>query len=663
MAWSVVLDHGGDISHLVDVRSIKKEDRLHSEMKANVNKMEFRVKYDATLFSALLSYDTIEVTVLDGAVPYFYGYLSPNYKATIRDGQKYINMIAEDPTLQLLGQTILDPWAKAGYAVCTPAATSTSLVHAICTEAGVTLAAAPPTISATIPFIVVMTDDKQTWSGLLEQILFEYGYVYGFNASGELVLYPFINQSTATATGTLTTTSGSANIRGEVEIEKLPEKYDDIRVNYDLVEYKPGVVVFKDEDLIEVAATGDAEGKDYYPLTSKLGEVFSSWNSPDGYDIWVVTNPVLSAGLGSGISLDRALTNYYRKCSFAYKNSSGAVSSITELSITGDAYVVSSKNTARASISSSKNLLEYEAKYLFDDTSARSLASSIAQYYKYSDIKYKIKSKDVFTLGQYVLVVDAVYAGISSKARVVGITYSEETPDMIEYALEDVDDFVTITLVTEGGHSSSSGQLGSMTNELVVTPQEKPGIQLRWYDVNGDGAITGSYWQTRKSAIESGVSTGSLDYAFGVLYSYLFNSPGVLAQSTWYVNVSISSYFYDIWSMYYQAESQTLATISRWASLESIVVYDCGIYDSATAADFAPELDFGSYNAYQGMEGEETDWDCGTYDSAIPETASVDCSTYDSIVIAEELLDFGEFGNDVTSLYNPPGLILDCGTF
>jgi hypothetical protein len=452
MSWSVVLDHGGDISHLLDTASITRTVRLHTEMKANVNKLDFRVKYDATLFGILLSYDTIEVTVLDDAVPYFQGYLSPNYKAVIRDGQRYINMTAEDPTLQLLGQIIADPWAKAGYAVCTPAATATSLVHAICTEAGVTLAAGAPTISTTIPYVVALPEDKLTWAKLLEQLLFEYGYVYTFDASGDLVLYPTINPSTVTATGTLTTASGTANIRGEIEIEKSPEKYDDIRINYDLVELKTGITVFKDQDTIDIAATGDPDGKDYYPLTSKVGEVFSKWNSPDGYDIWVVTSPVLSATLGAGVSLVTALTNYYRKASFCYRNTSGAASTITGLSMTGNAYVIASKNTARSSLASAKNLYEYQAKYIYTDAAAETLAELVGQYYKYSDIKYRIRSTTVLTLGQYVNVVDAVYAGLSTKCRVVGITQHEAPTVVYEYALEGVADFVAITIVTEGGH-------------------------------------------------------------------------------------------------------------------------------------------------------------------------------------------------------------------
>jgi hypothetical protein len=456
--WSFTLAPGGDITSLVDVTSIVRTRRLFTELRPNVNKLEFRVEFSSSLFSTLISNNTIEIAVTKDGSAYFTGVLSPNYKAQVRDGRKFISIIAEDYTLSRLGKTVAAPVAYAGFAVCTPAATSTSLVHAIATAAGVTLATSLPTISTTVPYVVALPDDRITWGTLLANILFEYGYVYQFDPDGKMSLAQAVNTGTISTTGTLTTAAGTANIRGELEIEKRPERYDDIRIKYDLVEQKTGIVLFQDTTgatdsapcTIPLAATGDSAGKDYYPLTSKVGEVFSAWNSPDGYSIWVATSATLDVTIESGIVADRALTNYYRKCSFSYKNTSGSVKNITKLRITGNAYVLTSKNVARSSIASAKSLFEYEAKYIFDDTTAQTLAKGIAQYYLYSDITYTVRSKDAFTLGQYVLVADAVYSGLSNKCRVIGAVENEAASGVIEYHLEAVADFVAITVGTEG---------------------------------------------------------------------------------------------------------------------------------------------------------------------------------------------------------------------
>lgn len=468
MAWSFVLSPGGDITPYVDIRSISRTRRLHSELKPNSNKVEFRLLFDATVYQSLISTETIGITITRDSAAYFSGYVSPNFRTKIRDGRKYIEIIAEDPTLQTLGKSITTPQSWAGYAVCNPAAPASSLVHAIAAEAGVTVGSAP-TISTTIPYVVVLPDEKMTWAKLLEQILFEYSHVFYFSEAGTLIVAQGVNQGSVTTTAALAV---GTNVLGEMEIEKTNEKYDDIRVKYDLVELKTGIVLFQDttggdgtqDANIPLAAAGDSAGKDYYPLTAKAGEVFSSWNNPNGYSVWVATSLTMDATVESGIVVSRALTNYFKKCSFAYRNTAGAEKKITKLQITGNAYVVASKNTARSSTSTAKNLYEYEAKYLFTDSAAMDLAKRLEQYYKYSDLSYKINSKTALALGEYVDVTDAVYSGISVKARVVEISDTAET-DVLAYRLEGAADFSVVTIVTEGESTP-----GTSTPDFTDTP-------------------------------------------------------------------------------------------------------------------------------------------------------------------------------------------------
>jgi hypothetical protein len=299
---------------------------------------------------------------------------------------------------------------------------------------------------------------------VLGKLLFEYGYVYTFGETGTLQIIAAINSGSVTTTNTFTDSGGSANIIGSLTMTKSPEKFDDIRVKFQQVEQKTGIVVFEDTSgatgenpcVIPLAATGDAGKKDYYPLTSDAGEVFSSWRSPDGYPIWVVESPALDATVESGISLSRALTNYYKKCSFAYRNTSGAVKNITKLRVTGNAYVIVAKNVARSSTASGKKLLEVEAEYVFTKAAAENLAKGLNQYYAYSDITYELRSKSDFALGEYVLVTDAVYSGLSSKCRIIGKTVAKSTT-IIDYALEAVADFSSISITTEGDNPAAPG--------------------------------------------------------------------------------------------------------------------------------------------------------------------------------------------------------------
>ena len=316
--WSVVLSAGGDITELVDVTSIKKIRRLHSELKPNVNRVEFRAQFTAALWSALESTENITATITKDGATYFYGYVSPNFEAAIADGRKFVSMIVEDPTLKQLGRTITTTFYALGAKVCDPADTAHSLVHLIAAAAGAPLAAGLPTISTVIPYVVVLPKDKTTWASLLAAILFCYSYVYMYSDAGILTIIEAINSSTIATTGTLSIVAGGGNLRRSLNSRKVAHKYDDIRISYDTVELKTGITLFKDtagasgsqDCVITLKAAGDADGADYYPKGSRDGEVYAEWNNPDGLEIVAATSAALDTIIGGGITQSLAFTNY-----------------------------------------------------------------------------------------------------------------------------------------------------------------------------------------------------------------------------------------------------------------------------------------------------------------------------------------------------------------
>jgi len=482
--WLFSLDDGAVplvITQHVEIPSISRERRLHTELKANVNVCAFRCRFNADLWSYLISSTSIQITITKDSAAYFAGYISPNFEATIRDGQKYIELRAEDYSLKKLGQTITAPLVCPGYAVCNPAAPAASLVHVIAAAAGVTVSPAAPTISTIVPYMIVLADDKTDYATVLGNILFEHQHVYNFTESGLLDIVPYVNPGTITPAGTLSTAAGTRNLRGSLVQKKVAEKYDDIRVSYSEVELKNGLVLFQDTAgataalacNIELAAAGDADGKDYYPKTADDGEVFASWKSPDGYDIVIATSAAMDVTLGSGIVVQRALTNYYRKCSFGYRNTAAAARSITKMRITGSAYVRTSKNTARVAKSGAADLFEHDCEYVFAKAAAQALAAALAQYYRFSDMGYAAKSKTAFALGAYVTVEDPVYSGISTVCRVVGISESEQQPGLYTYTLEGAADFESVAIVTEGESTPpSSPNLGGQTPQEVANAIE-----------------------------------------------------------------------------------------------------------------------------------------------------------------------------------------------
>lgn len=464
--WSFDLDFGGthqDITSLVDIRSVKRTTTLFNEMNPTLNKLEFRLVFDATLFGRLIATKEAVATVLRNGSAHFTGALSPNYSTAIRDGSKFINLIIEDYGVSKLGQTITSLLAYSTYSVCDPASPSTSLVHALTTAAGVALAGSPPTISSSIPLLVVLPDDKATYATLLTQILFEYGYVYFFNPDGTLSLVKTVNTGAFSGAYFFSDAYGSGNIRGELEMSKKPDRYDDFRIKYRSVEYKMGIALFEDRSgasgsiaaNISLAASGDAGKLDYYPKGSDAAEIFSDWKSPDGYTIMGADSCALDSTVDANITLSRSLTNYYKRASFAYHNGAGAAKLITKLRLIGNAWVVVSENTARVAAAGAKLLLEYEAKYIFATANAQALALIMRQYYSFSDITLSLKSRLDVPVGGYVVIQDAIYSGAAISARVIG-KVEDESSTSISYSLEACDNYSTVAITTDGGSAPPS---------------------------------------------------------------------------------------------------------------------------------------------------------------------------------------------------------------
>jgi hypothetical protein len=468
--WTVTLGGGlGNIAQFVDVSKIVREKRLYSEMRPNVNTVKFSTLFTQSIWNALVVTAEMSVVILKDGSPYFAGVASPNYATEIRDGKKTIEITAEDFSLSKLGKTINSIFKVAEYAVCTPLATATSLVHAIATQAGVTLATGLPTITDVVPFVCILPDDKATWGQVLSDLLFEYGYTYSFLDDGMLYIFATYNTGTISTSDTFLVHPSSGNVRGTIKASKSAEKYDDIRVTYKSVKFKTGATIFEDTTggdstsraNIVLEAGGDADGRDYYPTGAGTSEIFSEWRNPDGLTVWYATTASMDVTLASGITMSRALTNYGRRASFAYRNTNAAQASIRKLRITGDAYIVTSQNTARSS-NSGKKLMEIEAKYLFSDGLASALAKGIFQYYAYSDITFELASTDNYALGSYVTLSDSIYLGITQKCRIIG-KVNTESKAAIDYTLEAVADYSATTIITEG----MSTEIGSGASSLL----------------------------------------------------------------------------------------------------------------------------------------------------------------------------------------------------
>lgn len=147
----------------------------------------FSMKYDATIFPLLTSNDIdIILMVKEGDDDYFYGHIpyNRNWKYNGVPDNTIINIDAVDDTDYLdveVGDIIY-----VDCAVCDPLNPSASIVHLLATIAGFgDRVDSSVTIDTVIPRFAPMQETNTVFD-LLSTLAYEYGYVFSFNASGNI---------------------------------------------------------------------------------------------------------------------------------------------------------------------------------------------------------------------------------------------------------------------------------------------------------------------------------------------------------------------------------------------------------------------------------------------------------------------------------------------
>jgi len=435
-----------DITQYVVKESFKVEETLYTDLSPNSNTASFSVFSNTSLVNSLIiNKAPINVEIKDGLTYYFKGILAPTYKESIYgNGISVVQLTVEDYTNTKLKKLIRTSFRLTGFKVCDTSSTSTSILHYLATAAGVSLDASVLTINIVVPDLCVLAEDKKTYYEILKDVLFEATYSFYFTADGYLKLYQW-GQATVVGNSNEFDYSTTTDILDKVENNKIIEKYDEVVVNYDKLIQKTGITLFEDTN----GATGvlpcyiPVNILDYYPVGSGTKTVYSEYKN-DAYDIVSATAASLSTVVDGAITLQTALTNYGRKGSFSYKNTSGSTKYITKMRIVGDAYVKSDSCTLRYTINPQlETSLEYNCKYLYDDNNTAILGVALQQYYTFADFTSTLGSTKNFAIGTLVKFNDTKVTNSTIWLRIIKRTYDYYglTKGRYQYVCEGVGEY------------------------------------------------------------------------------------------------------------------------------------------------------------------------------------------------------------------------------
>lgn len=394
----------------------------------------------------------IKAVLSDNGTTLFTGYVSGGSTWSVTTaGEKALDISLEDVGTRLLGKTFVDT----GYVFFNT--TLANAITRICTAAGITASSNNVYPNYTVTNTI---DSSATCKSLLEAILYEAGYVYYFDASGELCIFE-INCSSISGIPVIDSTklyNGSGSV---VSLSSNVRKYKQARVTYTEIKSVNDYLVYRN-------TTGQDTSHPYCNMALGAGEYFDGteiYSSADWATLQADTLRVPALVEACNASSESevvgskkiiAVTNV--AVQFAAQSAdvsatiqapggkylqieahnAGALSyNITRLDAYATAFYEASSNVYRNDIGTitsdaSASVLEETMEWLHTSTAATKHTNLLATYHKYCENVYTFYSQNDLTLGAVVELKEDTFSGLDVAVMITQKKYGDNS-DLITY--------------------------------------------------------------------------------------------------------------------------------------------------------------------------------------------------------------------------------------
>jgi hypothetical protein len=447
MSFVIQADFGTGLEDISQFCSggIKRTQKLHRNLKPSIDTCEITI-YDETTANKFNTTDAdIPVTITKDGSAFFKGIVRPTYKNVVRSSLKSFTCEVTDKGI-LLQKKIDESFEYAGYTLSDPTSESTSLLHQLFYKAGFSSSEVDfSAISKTIDYFVVERMEKKAYDKEIQKLLWEYGYVYYFDASGVAKLYNMFPTSISATTITNT------DIYDELSYTRKEHKYEAVRVRYYPHVTKNDIIVFSD------TSGGDSDNKcnieivadDWYPEGVEDNDVYSKYRVEE-YEIITVNNATLDWSHEDDVTQNTFTPSFKRALVKFYSSSGGT---ITKFDIRGDA-VLRDKNrindVIQYVVADSDKIQDVEAEYIDNKTDADVLANGLADYIRYTNFTYETVGEG-FSIGDFHTLQESVMS-INTKVRVVEIIENEWGDQKI--TLEGMDEYSVTSTTAESEYNA-----------------------------------------------------------------------------------------------------------------------------------------------------------------------------------------------------------------
>jgi hypothetical protein len=480
MAFTVTINYGsGDVAltnysgqNLVYTDTLKKTSYVHSkDFKPSSGQAWFSIQPNSTLMADLWALDRdqlITVTILDGATPWFKGYVRPVTTFKDSTGKKTLDIECVDAgwLLHKKPDGYIYRQATDSMTVCNTSSPSTSMIHwLLVTKAGFTGTVNAFNISTSIPHF--MSGGKEYFE-ILSDLCFSYHCSFYFDASGNFNLYDWgVAAGSITSTATLTESNMIDELvikRSEILAETPAVKYyrQAEKTDHQFAMWNEPFVIAPAAVRTDTGGTTSIAGYTDVPV---VGSYYHNMQYVVGDDLdgigdcslkttatlyaYFYSNPhwrtwqtsvkitsignILNGGTGGqtvdyGNNLDLSITHTTPNTTYLTAIQGSTISAgthtafYTSFETYGRAWIAEEAGRALGpDVGSGEK--EYKARYCYSETDAKTLATALSRNLETGDYKYTWRSTQSLTLGAYYTVNNTE----ANKSAIVRITKKTNT--------------------------------------------------------------------------------------------------------------------------------------------------------------------------------------------------------------------------------------------
>ena len=485
--------------------SVSFKEELINELKSASNLVTLQILGSCEEIEKLIKEESdIKAVLKDDDKVLFTGYVSNSWQYTIsHTGAKAVSITLEDVGTRLLQKEFIERGAHLFSCSVHEA------IVAICDKAGVEINSDTVMLQNKV---LKTVEGGVTCKALLQELLFEVGYVYYFDEYGKLLLHPIAVK----VEDEPISINGDKLLDG-LSVKKSVREYRYARVSYKSVAEEKDVLIYRNNTnqsnahpfcYLSIDGVSIFDGAEIYKTQEEGDHVYPSIsaNNASGNEN-ISSNEIIAV---KAIRQEFVAASSYVESTVTplggpyikirVENKSEFPQYVTRLDVYGTAIYYKSTNIIKASTEAldgeSGSTFSYDITWLHDKASCQRAANLFSQYYRYSSAKYTFYTNEDIPSGTVVKLTDDVFTGLVVNVIITkksykynGSSFSYEAVGISEF---DLDKAVIEERIYSSNHPIK-GDAGKDAVQVVILASS--GTIYRSNDTSYENVLTARVFQ------------------------------------------------------------------------------------------------------------------------------------------------------------------------